>query len=340
MSHCFQQTKSSQKDIASHLRALGSFYYWANEGNLGDLLIAESTRLFFEKEGLNWKPYHPDTPPAEESYNLVYGGGGRFTNHWRGLEKHQVHLTAPQVKGCVILPHSFYKVDTLLATFDRRHTIYCRGESTFNYVCATVSADVTVHLADDMAISMQLGNLPRFGSSHPLSASEEQELAHLLRLKVGQIMKRKVWYATVQGSMHGKRRKIAFLLRTDKEKSALISNPLAYDISLVWSSSCTGNKYTPELIHLFAEALQHPDIIVTDRLHVGIMAMHCGKEVYLIDNDYKKLSDVYNLSLKDTPTVHLLCSSQLPQGIQAAFHRLSHGWFSRVYLSARKLFKP
>lgn len=334
-----RQAKSTLGEISSLLRSLGTFYYWPNEGNLGDLLIAESTRQFFARENLNWRPYHPDTPPAEPSYNLVYGGGGRFTNHWGGIEKHQEHLTAPGVQQCIILPHSFYRMDSFLQAFDNRHTIFCRGEQTFRYVRDTVREDVQVLLADDMALSLQLSCLPADGFTPPGVEEEAQQLALLLQWNVGGIMKRKVRLATVRRKIQGQYRKVAFLLRTDTEKCSQFSSPMAYDISLVWSSSCTGNKHTPELIRQFAAALQYPDVVVTDRLHVGILSALCGKCVYLLDNDYKKLSDVYHLSLKNSPKVNLLDNLQIPQDVQAAFQALNKGWFSRIYLFLRKILR-
>lgn len=337
MEQSIKQLKCSISELVESLHSLGTFYYWANEGNLGDLLIAEATRQLFEREKLNWKPYHPDIQPEEESYVLVYGGGGRFTNHWGGIDKHLAHITSPRVRRCIILPHSFYRVDSFLQELDYRHTIFCRGESTFCYVRNTVHPDVSVRLADDLALCLDLNTLPTHGITPPWATGEEQQLANLLQWKVGEHMKKQVWHATVRSRIQGKCRKVAFLLRTDKEKNTSFSSPMAYDISLVWSSSCAGNKHTPELVRQFAAALQHPDIIVTDRLHVGVLSLLCGKEVYLLDNDYKKLSDVYQLSLQDSPGVHLLGSEQVSQDIQKAFRRLSEGLFARAYLTLRRL---
>lgn len=58
------------------LRELGEFYYWPNNGNLGDYLIAEATRQLFRRNGLVWKEYSVESPPEKESYTIVYGGGG------------------------------------------------------------------------------------------------------------------------------------------------------------------------------------------------------------------------------------------------------------------------
>jgi exopolysaccharide biosynthesis predicted pyruvyltransferase EpsI len=48
------------------------------------------------------------------------------------------------------------------------------------------------------------------------------------------------------------------------------------------------------------------DIIVTDRLHVGIGSMLLGKEVFLIDNSYGKISEVYRHSMQSIARVHFI----------------------------------
>ena len=315
---------------------MGAFYYWANEGNLGDLLIAEATRQFFRRENLDWRPYCPANPPREDSYCLVYGGGGRFTSHWGGLEPFQNALTAPQVQKCIILPHSFYEADDFLQGLDNRHTVFCRGLRSYLYVKSAVAPQVCVELADDMALALCLEDLDRTGVSFKDYEHEQDELAHLLKQGVGRIMKRKVWLATVRHKLKGRRRKIAFLLRTDAEKRISHSSPLAYDISLVWNSSCAGNTYTPGLIHLFAAALRHPDIVVTDRLHVGILSLLCGKKVYLIDNNYGKLGEVCHLSLQNRFPVQLVTTPELPAELHPAFRQLNTGLFSRLFLPLRR----
>ena len=47
------------------------------------------------------------------------------------------------------------------------------------------------------------------------------------------------------------------------------------------------------------------DVIATDRLHVGIAAILMGKEVYLFDNSYGKISSVYEHSFSKMSNVHL-----------------------------------
>ena len=59
---------------------------------------------------------------------------------------------------------------------------------------------------------------------------------------------------------------------------------------------------------MMLSAIDSFNAILTDRLHAGIASALMGKEVYLFDNNYGKVSGVYGHSLKDLPNVHL-CTS-------------------------------
>ena len=63
--------------------------------------------------------------------------------------------------------------------------------------------------------------------------------------------------------------------------------------------------------NFFFSAVDCADIIVTDRLHVGISAALLNKEVFLFDNNYGKVSGVYELSMKSMKNVHLLKQNDL-----------------------------
>lgn len=62
-------------------------------------------------------------------------------------------------------------------------------------------------------------------------------------------------------------------------------------------------------------AVDSVNAVVTDRLHVGIASILMGKQTYLMDNSYKKVSNVYNNTLKDNKLVKLV--SKLPLNITA-----------------------
>lgn len=267
----------------------------------------------------------PDNPPASENITLVYGGGGRFTSHWGGVDEHLAHLTHPRVKRGIILPHSFYDVDFFIQGLDERHTIICREKRSYDY-CRSLESSAKILLGDDMGMQLNIADLPEIKDVPELNdrTNKEELLQHEL-LQRGWIQKvmRGVRKSTISSRMNGKNKKISFLLRTDKEKSTVLSSPLSYDISLSWDASCRETTFNSLFVSVLAAALKYPDVIVTDRLHVGIMSHLCGKEVYLLDNDYGKLSGVYKQTLLYQPNVHLLPNGELTEELTLAWRRFN-----------------
>ncbi len=302
------------------LQSLGPFYYWPNNGNLGDLLIAEATRQYFQTLGLAWKDFDPAFPPQEEGITIVYAGGGRFTPYWPGLENIVNILTAPNIKRAVILPHSFSGIDSAIQAMDERHTLVCREQRSYEYV-KSLRTKANILLADDMALLLDLRRLQPIVSAAPSDQTLKEEEKQRKLLKSGW-KQRLIQGVKASTTVHqGKR--IAFLLRTDCEKQSSLSSPYSYDLSSAWDTSGRATQHNATFIRAFAESLHYPDCIVTDRLHIGIMGYLLGKEVYLLDNDYGKLSAVYHQSLKDAPHVHLLKQDTLTPELQQAWGALN-----------------
>ena len=318
--------------LEQELRGLGEFYYWQNDGNLGDYVIAAATMQLFRRAGLVWHPYDPDNPPPEEEYSLVYGGGGRFVPYWRGIELRLNHLTRSEVRRCIILPHSIFGVDSFVKSLDERHVVFCRELQSLNY-CRSLNQRSQFVLAHDIGISLCLEQVKVHTPLRKPRPDDGEEVAKLYKLLTGyagRIAHARVHYATVKSPVS--RRSLAFFLRQDGEKSIAEYSPLAYDLSALWSGSCNETSYNSSLLTLMAELVAYPDVVVTDRLHVAIMAMHVGREVYMLDNDYGKLSGVYEVSLKDRSNVHLLPPGEpWPEEIVTAWQCLNAPWRRLLY---------
>lgn len=306
------------------LRELGPFYFWQNDGNLGDYIIAEATRQLFRRAGVVWHAYDPQNPPQEPEYALVYSGGGRFVPYWGGLELRQEHLTRPQVRRCVILPHSIHGVDAFVNALDERHTVFCRERKTLAY-CRALNSRSQFVLAHDVGISLHLEQVqPLEALVKPVLADGAEAMTQY-KLITGSAASAARWFVRMATATNPHtKRSVAFFLRRDGEKGIEVSSPVAYDLSGLWSGSCNETPCSGPLLMLMAELASYPDVVVTDRLHVAIMAMHVGKEIYMLDNDYGKLSGVYEVSLEDRPNVHLLLPGEpWPVELQGAWEVLN-----------------
>lgn len=312
--------------MLTHLRDLGEFYYWPNDGNLGDLLIAEATRQYFRRNKLSWKEFDPLNLPEEQSYNLVYGGGGRFTSHYNNLEFHLERFTDSRVNKGVVLPHSFYQVDDFITkAFNENWVLYCREQQSYDY-CRSLAGKAEVLNESDMGLALRLDEL---GDVHDIPDLPEfhtkEEALQAVRLEAGffKRMCKCVKLATITSEYEGKEANITFLFRNDKENCKNYNSPVSFDISMEWESSCGASIYNRLYLKMMAVSLMDTEIVVTDRLHVGIMGFLLGKKIIFLDNDYKKISGVYRRSLAGEPNVVLLKSAVLPPEILSAWNKIN-----------------
>ncbi|WP_180972791.1 polysaccharide pyruvyl transferase family protein [Akkermansia muciniphila] len=281
------------------LRELGPFHYMMNQGNVGDALIAASTVALFEREGLEFSSCGPELPAGKEEITLVYGGGGGFVPYF-GMLPHYVRLFSdPHLRRCVILPQSFRDCDELVDVLDERFTVFCRERASYDY-CLSRNGKARFMLADDMALAAEPEMLKKRPVRLPFLEMEERAW--------GKCMKKdtKTSLVTLPGAG-----KLAVCLRSDPESTghaqSLKELPLNTDLSAY------SVRVIDEVEHAFAyarwllKALDQPDVILTDRLHLGISGALLGKEVFLMDNVYGKISGIYELSLRERfPRVHLL----------------------------------
>ena len=95
----------------------------------------------------------------------------------------------------------------------------------------------------------------------------------------------------------------ARFLRTDDEKNN--SYESHYDLSLAFGSREMSKNDTRFATILMLSVVDLFETIITDRLHVGIAGALMGKEVYLLDNTYRKISGVYKQTLCKYPSIHM-----------------------------------
>lgn len=321
--------------LESALRELGEFSYIRSYGNLGDLLIAEATDQYLENHGFKYTIVDPYTA-GDEMHNLVHGGGARFTADWCDVDTCIKVLCNEKVRRCVILPSSFHKVDTLLGHFDARHVLFCRDAASYAY-CRAMCPESQVYLTDDTAVSLDLNKLQPSDLSEEADGVEEKKLQFALRHYLCRGMRCRMHKATVLTRIGGEEKRVAFLLRTDKEKKTGFVSPMTYDISLSWHTP-ERNKYNANLLQAFSDVLKYADVIVSDRLHVCIMAYHSGREVYMMDNSYGKLKGVYEQSLSGCPRVHLVQADDLPADLRKAWGLLNAPHRKICYLAVEKIY--
>ncbi len=295
------------------LKNLGDFYFLPNRGNLGDIAIATSCYQFFDSKNLNYSTVDMSLEKqniGDKPFNLVYGGGGLFTKYYRRYYQDILDLfRSKNLQKAVIMPASFYECRDVLAQLDERFTVFCREKQSYDY-CIANNSRAKFILADDMVVGLDIDFykkkfLDRNNLKSFVSKSHKENFKNVIE---------RIWpfYFKVQKQLKKMKKSsttnIGYFLRTDDEK---FFNPEGFglkslgDLSLCANSFCADKSMDIMLSKLFLGILDSYDVIVSDRLHIGICSALLGKEVYLLDNSYKKVSNVYENSLKNNKRIHL-----------------------------------
>lgn len=274
---CYNQITLDDTLLLSELSKLGSFSYMPNSGNMGDMLIAEATLRWFDKTNLDWKRFEINEQPE----NFVYGGGGAWIAEWIDGLQHVMNIMK-KAKRIVILPSSFNNVPEFIKILDERFVVFCREKQSYNYLIAQ-KTKAKILLDHDMAFRMS-GEL-KTGSNPPTK-------------KLKKLVKK------LNNNIAGLPDEVC-MFRKDEESAGHYKTDLDLSNALSWFSPYEANENINFAVSTMFEVLNRFQTIKTDRLHVGVAAALLGKKVYLYDNSYGKLSNVYNQSMKSLTNITL-----------------------------------
>lgn len=310
LSETFSKTNNKNTDLYNAIKSLGDFRFISNRGNLGDIAIANACYQFFDSNDFNYDVIDMSSKKGRKiskPFNLVYGGGGLFVSYYREYYQDILRIfRSKKLKKAVICPVSLYDCQDVLDVLDERFTVFCRDKKSYDYAVANNNRAKFI-LADDMVFGLNI----EFYKNNYIDNNKLQEfISGNNKSKINDLYYNLYpYYKSVVETMDlvcASQSKIGYFFRTDNEKSKDFDIQSIIDLSLVANSFCADKSLCIMLLKQFLRAIDNFSIIVTDRLHIGICAMLLGKKVFLIDNSYKKLSNVYNNSMKDMQNVTLI----------------------------------
>ncbi len=315
-------SNNNDKNIRNSLEGIDSFYFLPNKGNLGDVVIAFAEFQYFDSLKVNYKVFDISKKSSyKEDFNLVYGGGGIWHNLYRkDYQKILKVFKSPKLKKCIILPSSFYNCDDVLKIFDERFIVFCREKQSYEY-CIKKNKKAKFILADDMVVG---SNFDIFNYSLDKSYCLTESSFQIANIAQAYQYYTSVIEQAFENLHKYKNFEIGYLLRTDKESvfNNIKIKQLAIDPSSFAFNYACDKALNTLLTQVFLTIISQFDIVVTDRLHIGICAAKLGKKTLLIDNSYKKLSNVYEKSLKTFSNVHLVPVENLEDEIELALKNI------------------
>lgn len=266
--------------------------YISNPGNMGDALIAAGffrNVEFFSGRFVQARDYDGGQK------SVIYAGGGNLVGFYSNCAN--VIEKFLDSGGCqfILLPHTVRNCDELLKRLDGRFTFYLRDLESYYYVC-DMNPNIQCHLCDDLALGIDRIYAEKLINSLPLNFSR----ALVLRNSGAKRIVHAAWNFRKAPVRKGR----VAVKRTDREGDAsywksLEGIPYTVDISALYYSNYVSKLEIELAAGAFLSFIDNFTQIYTDRLHVGIAAAILNKEVTLIDTSQRKVSGVYNLSLRE-----------------------------------------
>ncbi len=281
--------ENSADIIRAWSQGLDGIQYIQNRGNAGDAIIASATHQVFDQLGLHTQQIKIDgiLPRA----NIIISGGGNLIGNYADVKHMLDKCLSVGINQCLILPHSIRGHEDTLAQLDARFTIVCRDWASYAFV-QQHAPKANIKIAPDIAFSLDCKKL----------IAQCQTRQHKLALlKNARWVKNYMrWKMALKRIQVGPNNTLT-ILRRDSESTNKSAVKRKHDLmrfaGVRWYDSAS-DQITADLIALFATA----DHIITDRLHVSILASLLGKKVCLLENTYGKLADVWTLHMQaNTP---------------------------------------
>lgn len=274
------------KQLITKLKDIGNFTYIPNPGNMGDMLIAAATLQFFDKNNLSYTMFNS----SKNFKTIVYGGGGLWTKDYEEVWlKFLPYFN--KANKIIILPSSFHNCSKFIEQLDERFIVFCREKQSYDYL---IKANTKAEILLDHDMAFRLDKSIFEYKSFNLNAANIRSVQQL-------------------SLMYKNTSDVGYFLRKDCE--SIHDYPTDLDLS----SFCYGSEKSTKDHIMFCTIIMlcvvdSVKAVITDRLHVGIASIFMGKETYLLDNSYKKISNVYHNTLSKNKFAHLV--DEIPQNIK------------------------
>jgi len=276
-------------DLERFLRSLKNddIVYIPNYGNAGDAFIAQATYQMFSRLGLGYELGNiTDTYPNRV---IICGGGGNLVDAY-GTMINFIRRNLGTWRKLVILPHTIRAYEDTLHQFEANCYVYCREPTSFDFVRRRASR-ANVFLSHDLAIGCDLAEIEQQMRARWLRDLFNSRLAVRNAKRLARVVRYNL-------NNYGSTAELnAF--RTDVEKTRIPIPASNFDVSNYF----TGSDLTPNsclhACYWMMAFINRFDSVRTNRLHVGIMAALLGKQLFLYDNAYGKVRDVFLHSMRD-----------------------------------------
>lgn len=274
------------ESLAEYSVAQSAIGYIANPGNAGDGIIAASCYQLFSRLGLN---HRLKIGRGATACNVqIYAGGGNLVKYYPQARSAIVTALESDMQKFILLPHTIRDCDNLLSSLDKRFVLICRERESYDYVTSKI-IDAAVYLTHDLAFTSDFAQFKLDRSTY------FDIISHLSPRSRHRQYRR--WRNAIR-SVKPDSRGTLTLLRSDIEAKSGNPAPREWDLSSLHGSHYSDPGETSAVAADFVAVLNEATQVVSDRLHVCIVAARLGKKVTMLDNSYGKNRAVFEYSMK------------------------------------------
>lgn len=293
---------TAQFDLAAFFHNLQEkIYFLPNPGNAGDSLIAAATFQFFDKHSIVYEVVTNDN--FDSSGKIVaYGGGGNFGGI-NSRVAHFIKLHHQRAKQFILLPHTLFGAETLLAELGSNVHLICREKVSYQHALDHAK-NAKVYLHDDMVINCDVSAILSQSINVSIGKHVIEEILRRIRgidhYDYGISLRCIIHYWFYQAKHFFKpktKSKTLNAFRVDVEKTNIPIPKDNLDISDLFELSSCQVNLTLLATQNFLTYINQFDVINTNRLHVAIGATLLGKQVNLYGNNYFKIKAIYEYSI-------------------------------------------
>lgn len=273
------------------------YLYIPNSGNAGDSLIAEASYQFLNDLNISFTLGNMETL-VEPGQHVILGGGGNLVAPYPNCRLF-LERNIGRFGSLTILPHTIRAYADIIAALGDESDIFCRDVKSFDF-CSENITKARVHLCHDMAFywkcedtrSILFRRLLKNCRDSTFRIRNAKHLYRMLRLR----------NYIVDGEL------ISF--RSDLESTRSEVPRYNIDISREFSTESMERGYAAAATFAMMNLVGRASRVMSDRLHVSIMAAILGKEVTIYDNNYGKNGSIFDHSMKNVyPNVSYAGSS-------------------------------
>lgn len=265
-------TSNFPSQVIDTLRELDeSFIFYQPPGNIGDYLLEIAAIKIFTDLGLHWEMFHDKSDLTGRV--VIIGGSGNLTTDYCHVEDFIHHITGFPVKQIIILPSSTNYSPKILLELRECDIFFSRDSQTHAYL-SSLPLKCQLIREHDVAFYLKSDDLKKLANDYSESGKDDttpSRLKYFMRSDVESAVKIRDYYQDLS-----------------------IEDAIIFDL---------GSKRVVLCRFLFE--IEQSNFILTDRLHIGVVASIFQVPCLLIDNNYGKNLHVYEQSLKSNN--YILC---------------------------------